>query len=203
MLTILGTLLSSIFAGGATGLLGVLIQRFFDMKARSQDLELVRINNAHAIALADKEITKAEVGAKAQVDVADRDLQARIEEARADLQGREAEAAAAVQEASYRHDGAKFLTGAVLRSRSRFVLWTMAAVDAARGLVRPGLTAYLVVLTHLMYADMQSLLAKHGEEMALSTVRELQLQIVATILYLVTVAVVWWFGTRPPAQARK
>lgn len=196
MLEIVGTVLSAILSGGATGLLGVLIQRWFDMRNRAQDLELVKLNHAQALAMADKEWAGKQ--ALGQLDLAGREVEARalVEQAQAQADGQ-------VQAASYAHDGAKFLTSAALRSRSRVVLWSMALVDAARGLVRPVLTGYLVWVSHSMYRDLQAMLERYGQQLPATTVRELLLQVIGTLLYLATVAVVWWFGTRPPAQPRR
>ena len=58
MTGILG-ILSALISGGATGLIGVFLQRFFDFKGKQQDLELVRINNEHARLLAQMEVDKA------------------------------------------------------------------------------------------------------------------------------------------------
>lgn len=203
MFEILGTVLSSILSGGATGLIGILIQRFFDLKSKDQDLKLIALNNKQALDLADKEIEKSAAEWAARAKIADREVSGRIEEAVQDTVAREAEAAALVQQASYAADRSTFLTGSVLRSKSRVVLWSMALVDAARGLVRPVLTAYLTIVTYLMYRDMQNLLAQYGEKLPVSTVQDLLLQVISTILYLATVSVVWWFGTRPPSRTQK
>lgn len=203
MLAILGTVLSSILSGGATGLLGIVIQRFFDAKSKSQDLELVKINNAHALALADKEVAKVETEWKAREKIADKDLEARIQEATQATARAESEASAIVQQASYAADKASYLTTAALKSKSRLVMWLMAGTDAVRGLIRPVLTGYLVVVVHMMYADMQKLMSGYGATLPHSVVQELLLQIISTLLYLATVAVVWWFGTRPPTPTKR
>jgi len=52
-------ILSALASGGATGLIGVFLQRFFDFKGKQQDLELVRINNEHARLLAQMDVDKA------------------------------------------------------------------------------------------------------------------------------------------------
>lgn len=202
MFALLGAALSSIISGGATGLLGIIIQRFFDMKSKSQDLELLAINNAHALAMADKEIERTTAEWNARKDIATEEVRGRIEEADRVVQQHEADAAAVIQEASYEADKATYLTPGVLRSKSRMVTWTMALVDATRGLIRPVLTAFLVWVAFAMYLDMQAILAKYGHELPIAVAQELTLQVMSTLLYLATVAVVWWFGTRPPQKNR-
>jgi hypothetical protein len=58
-------------------------------------------------------------------------------------------------------------------------------VDVVRGLTRPGLTFLLVLSTVLMYFFPPA-----------ATLTETQMKIAATVLYITTAAVLWWFGSR-------
>ena len=51
MLEILGTIFGSIFSGGATGLIGVAIQRWFDFKNKQADLDLQKLKFAQDLEL--------------------------------------------------------------------------------------------------------------------------------------------------------
>lgn len=199
----IGSALMAILSGGATGLLGIGLQKFFEFLNKKQELELVKVNNAQALALADKETERVKIAGATQVAVADRDLAARTEVAHSDQAAREAEADATIREASYKNDRSSYLTGAVLRSKSRFVMWSMAIVDGFRGLIRPALTAYLVWEVRKMRLDMQAMLDKYGQMLPIATVQDLTTQITVTTLYLATTAVVWWFGTRNPSPVKK
>jgi hypothetical protein len=90
-------------------------------------------------------------------------------------EGKEAEAAWRGLEASYREAGQRWSTG-----DSGWIVF----VDVVRGLMRPLLTLLLVVLMGVIYftlgADKPSM----------------QDQIIATVLYLATASVLWWFGSR-------
>jgi len=55
-------------------------------------------------------------------------------------------------------------------------------VDAVRGLTRPVLTLMLVVLTSVLWFTTDDQI--------------LQSQIVATVLYVTTASILWWFGSR-------
>lgn len=202
MLTILATLLSSVFSGGATGLLGILIQRFFDFKHKDQDLELVKENNTQARLLSQMETDRANRAAAAQEKIADTEADAQIQVATSDAQARADEAAAKSLIASYDADKASYLD-AKAQSQSRVARWLMALVDFSRGIIRPALTAYLVVLTTVLFFWARTLAEKHSEALTSDQVNTLILKIVETILYLVVVAVVWWFGTRPPSRPSK
>lgn len=201
-MALIGTLLTSILSGGATGLLGILIQRWFDYKNRSQDLELVRLNHAQARELAQIEADTARRAAEAQEHIAQSQAAAEVRAAELDAQARADEAAARSLIASYEHDRALYLDAQAQRS-SRVARWAMTLVDTVRGLVRPVLTAYLVVVATVMFLWARDLAERHGASLTPTQVHELITQIVATLLYLATTAVVWWFGTRPPSRPSK
>lgn len=194
---LLGGVLSAVFSGGATGLLGVLLQRFFDFKQKSADLEVLKETNRCAEALAALENQRVERTAQAQEHQADQDRIGRIGQAAEERAAAEAVTAGKVQQASYEHDRVKFLTGSLIKSGNKFAIAVAAGVDVLRQVIRPGLTAYLVVMTHWMYQDMQALLQAQGSQLELSVVKELLVMIMQTVLYLCTTSVVWWFGTRP------
>ncbi len=193
-----GTLLMSIFSGGATGLLGVIFQRFFDMKAKQQEIEVVKLNLQNSLELKRLDIEQAGQEWKFRTQIATKEAEARVDVAVQDKVAREVESDATLLQSSYLSDRATFLTADVLKSGGRFTRWVMTFVDATRGLIRPGLTIYLVVLAHLMYIDAQGLLASRGAQLTATELQALTAQIVGTLLYLATTAVVWWFGTRPP-----
>jgi len=196
-------LLSSVMGGGATGLLGIFLQRYFDHKGKAQDLEMVKENNRLAEVLADKENQRVERTAEAQERVADLNRLSAIGQAAEERAALEAQADAAIRNASYENDAARFLTPGVLKSKSKWVLLSMAIVDAIRGLIRPVLTGYLVWVSHSMYLDMQALLASKGETLEPAVIKELLVMIIQTLLYLASMAMTWWFGSRPSQPVKK
>jgi hypothetical protein len=97
-------------------------------------------------------------------------------------EGKEAQAAWAGLEASYREAGQRWSTG-----DSSWIVF----VDVVRGLMRPLLTLCLVVLMGTIYF-------LHGPQNP-----GMQEQIVATVLYLATSSVLWWFGSRMAQTGKK
>jgi len=203
IMELFGSLLSAVLGGGATGLLGIVVQRWFDWKAKAQELEVVKENNRLAEVLGNQELQRTERTAEAQERIADADRAARIGVAEQDRQGIEAQAAATLQGESYKSDTTTFLTGKLKSKAGPWVVGAMAFVDMVRGLIRPVLTAYLVWTAECMRTDMQAILNRYGTQLPVATVQELLMQVTSTLLYLATVAVVWWFGTRPPSNPRK
>jgi len=97
-------------------------------------------------------------------------------------EGKEAQAAWAGLEASYREAGQRWSTG-----NSGWIVF----VDVIRGLMRPVLTLCLVILMGVIYFML-------GPDTP-----HMQGQIVNTILYLATSAVLWWFGSRMSDTKKK
>ena len=55
---ILGSLITSVVGGGATGLLGLLLQRWFDARKQANDLEILKVQQAGAERLRQMEIVR-------------------------------------------------------------------------------------------------------------------------------------------------
>lgn len=193
MLTILGTLISGVISGGATGLLGVLLQRWFDLKNRDRDIEVVKLNHKNALDLAEKESERARIRADADMAIAEREAEAREEEA-----------ASRSLVASYEHDRAAYLDADAQKRKGKvgaLIVFMMALVDFLRGALRPGLTIYLTGIVTMMFMTLMDMLKTRGHVFDNGELLTLLAQIVATLLYCFTTCVVWWFGTRPPKKA--
>lgn len=182
MITFLTTVFSSILSGGATGLLGVVFQRIADYKNRQLDLQLDKQRGELELAKRDKDaaIMREEWAGRTQV--------AQIE---GDATKDAAESAAFA--ASLSGEPKRYADGKMTTAQT----WLMVALDFIRGIVRPGLTIYLCVLTTLVYLQARELLA--GQAMSATEALELVKMIVGTVLYLTTTCVLWWFGTRNKA----
>ncbi len=182
MLTLLSTIFGSIFSGGATGLIGVILQRFADYKNKQLDLEIEAKKQEHEIALrrVDAEIAAQEWAARTQV--------AQVEAA-----GKEAVADAQAFAESFKMEPQRYAEGVKFTHGQG---WVMVILDALRGAIRPVLTVYLCVLTTLIYLQAHQLL---GTSMAPEQAYKLVEMIVGSVLYLTTTCVLWWFGTRNKA----
>jgi len=179
MLTLLSTIFGSIFSGGATGLIGVILQRFADYKNKQLDLQLIDKKNAQELAMRDKDamIMQQEWAGRTQV--------ATVEGA-----AKEAVADAATLAESYKMEPQRFSDGVKYTHGQG---WVMVILDAMRGAVRPILTVYLCVLTTLIYLQAHALL---GTTMTPEQAFKMVEMIVGSVLYLTTTCVLWWFGTR-------
>lgn len=178
MLELLGTAASAIIGGGATGILGAAVQRFADYKNRQLDMQAQESRQLHEVAMrkADAKIMAQEWAARTQV---------------ATIEGetREAEADARTLAASYQLEPQQY-SAAVKPTRGQG--WLLVLLDVLRGVVRPGLTIYLCVLTTQIYNELASKVGPVSQDQQFEMVK----LIVGTILYLFTTVTLWWFGTR-------
>lgn len=185
MLELLGTVVSSVLGGGATGLLGVIAQRYADFQNRKLDIELRKADHEHEIAMreADSKIVAQEWAGR--VHVADADADARV-----------AESDGQVMIASYGLEPKQYSAG---QRMTKNQAWLALALDVFRGAVRPGLVVYLCYMTSLIYIESKRL----GSVLTADQSFEMYKLIIGTILYLFTTTVLWWYGTRNKGAAPK
>lgn len=177
---ILAGLLGSIFSGGATGLIGVMIQRFADYKNKQLDMVL------------EKQRGEIEIQ-KRQADLA---IMAKEVEGRlrtAEIEGETAKEVAASQAfaQSIFKEPERYSNANTTTSGQQ---WLLVLVDVLRGAVRPLLTLYLCALTTYIWFQVKEKLSI--EDLEATDVLEVWKYTVQNILYLTTTVVLWWFGTR-------
>lgn len=189
VLGMFGAVVTGVMSGGATGLLGVLLQRYFDHKKQQADIELVRIQHANAL-----ELRKVEL--EHQSRIVERSAEADELIARMDMEAREAEAAEQSYQASVASDRTTHLDAAAQR-KNKWATLMMAFVDFVRGMIRPVGTVYLMIVTTGMFWWTTNLAAEFGVKMTADQVLQLQSQLIGTITYCFVTAWVWWFGVRP------
>jgi hypothetical protein len=175
-------LITSAFGGGLTGLIGGAVDKVFTYKTKKLEIEQNRERFAHEVNMrkADAEImaqewasrTKvAEIETAAKVDVAD----------------------AGAFAASF-NEPIRYAENVTEKQN-----WLMVGLDVMRGVIRPGLTLYLCILTTLLYLKAHKLVPSEiPTDQALAMVNEIQ----NTIMYLTTTCILWWFGTRNKAKQK-
>lgn len=177
---ILTTIFGSIFSGGATGLLGVVAQRFADYKNKQLDMQLEAQRAANELARMDKEaaIMREEWAGRTQV-------------AAVEAEGAKDVAASNAFAESFKMEPQRYSEPSSLTAGQQ---WLMVLLDTLRGSVRPVLTLYLCALTTYVWYQVRDTLSKTDLQAAAAI--EVWQLVVGTILYLTTTVVLWWFGTR-------
>lgn len=180
MLELLGTIFGGIFSGGATGLIGIVLQRVADYKNKQLDMQLENQRAANELAQrrADKEITQAEYEGKLRVATAEGAAASDIAES--DAFGK-----------SLLKEPERYSTASSLTPWQN---WIMVLLDALRGAVRPLLTIYLCALTTVVWWQVKQKM--EVEDLDAEAALAVWKMVVGQILYLTTTVVLWWFGTR-------
>lgn len=203
---ILSSVFSGVLSGGATGLLGMGIQMWSEASKRESDLKVLTLQNEQALAMRRMDMDQQRDLANITADSADR-LATIAAQSRAD------ETAGADYLASQQNDRATYLSPAAQDWPTTGGVWPiriaamtrvlMALVDTFRGVIRPGVTVYSMVLLTLMLYWVRDLYNRGGLVMTPAQAMQLAGEVIGTATYIATTTVVWWFGRRPEAQLRK
>jgi len=187
VLDILGDIAGNVLSGGVTSLLGIGLKSFADYKNKKLDYE-------QALALR-----------RADADIMEKEWAGRDKVAMTEAAGAAEVSANQAFAASFKSEPQSYLTGIKTPQgwlgRQVFapmVYILMGLLDFAKGLVRPGLSYYLAVLTTIMYFKAQALTGPLTDEQSFQIV----MQITNTILYLFTTCVLWYFGVRNNAPQK-
>jgi hypothetical protein len=175
-------LISSILGGGATGLLGVAFQRFFDFLKVKQDIELAKLNNEHA-----RDMRKIDA------ELLDKEWAARTQVATIEAESRQSAAADNAFSASFAMEPKQYSAKVKVGPVAGFML---VLLDFLRGIIRPGLTVYLCAITTMVYLQARAVVEMSGATLDPAAAMSTYTMIINTILYLTTTCVLWWFGTR-------
>lgn len=180
MLELLGLVFGNIFSGGATGLIGVILQRFADYKNKQLDMQLESQRHMNAVELrrVDAEIMKQEWAAKTEL-------------AKTEAAGKEAVADAEAFAASFKLEPERYSDGV---KPTRGQAWLLVILDTLRGSIRPLLTLYLCALMTVVWVQASGVLNK--EDLDATAALDVWKMVVGSILYLSTTCILWWFGTR-------
>lgn len=192
--SILGTVFSGVMSGGATGLIGIIIQQWGDHKKRSHDLDVMKQQHAQTLELKRLEGEQQERMADRAADSA---------EALATIQAaaRAEEMASADYQSSVDNDRARYLSADA--QKRWYVVLMMGVVDFLRGIIRPGITIYCMVLLTMLLFWVRDMWLRAQLPLTPDDTKKLVLEIIGTTTYLVVTTVVWWFGRRPEAPPKR
>lgn len=182
----------AVISGGATGIIGVAVQRVADYFNQKQKNEADIAKYAHELAMRkqDAEIMQLEAANRITIATIDANSQEHANDTQALI-------------ASYAMEPQRYTEPAKLSGPQ---LWVFTILDCVRGLVRPGLTAYLAVLSSLIYWQAVKLISREGMTLDPERAFDLVNESMNTVLYLFTCCTLWYFGSRnraSEAQFRK
>lgn len=174
-------------SGGIFGILGALFKHglevYQETKREQQSLLLLKENNLHELAMADKQAALMQLEAKNALKLADVNVTGEVERA-----------AYGALEASYEADKATY-------SAAPTSPWLI-AVDVVRGMIRPSLTLYfaifLTVLTIMVYTNLPESVYTDQKFLSATFYR-----LVDALIFLGTSAVGWYFAARPSTKQKE
>lgn len=187
MLELFGQGLLAIVSGGATGILGVGIQRLFDHWKRKQDLDQLKAQHQHEQSMR-----------QIDVQLMREEWAQRVKVAEVEAAGKEAVSANEAFAASFALEPKRWSEGVKPGKVGGFLL---ILADVTRAIIRPGLTLYLAWQAHMLYEQNRAFVALLDPSTNREVIGGLHQQIVLTLLYLFTTCVLWWFGTRNKGPA--
>ena len=173
------SLLMSVVSGGATGLLGVVLQRVFDWLHVREQAKQKKLDQEF-------ELEKRKI----DVQIADKEWAGRMSVAATEAEAAKDVAASNAFAASLLKEPERYSSTKVTKNQN----WVLIALDFLRGIVRPALTVYLCALTTYIWWQVRQLISV--EDLDVGEVLEVWKLVVNTILYLTTTCILWWFGTR-------
>lgn len=174
-------------SGGIFGIFGALFKHGLEVwqetKREQQSLLLLKENNLHELAMADKQAEMIVLESKNALKLADVTVTGEIESS-----------AYEALQASYEADKATY-------SSAPTSPWLI-AVDVVRGMIRPSLTLYfaifLTVLTIMVYNNLPEAVYADQSFLASTFYR-----LIDALIFLGTSAVGWYFAARPSTKQKE
>ena len=177
MMDIFTTILGALGGGGLTGLLGGALSFLRDRATMKLELERMRLDHQHELAMADKEREMMLMEAEKEIRISE--VEASAIEAKAHYEA---------MTAGYSHaklDVGKASEGPVLRF-----------VEGLRRLVRPFASYYAMAVLTLITVWTIQIWEEMGLTMTQAQAYELSMQMLAAMIYISSTIILWWFSTR-------
>ena len=194
ILEIAGSVLTGVMSGGATGLIGIALQQWGDIKKRAHDLDVLKQQHLQTKELKEldnqRDLQMATMSAESAESLANIQVAARVEE----INSEDYRASMASDRATYLSPEAQ---------KHWFVIGMMAVVDFFRGMIRPGATIYSLVLLTMLLFWVHDMWSRSLIKITDADANRLALEVVMTVTYLVTTLTTWWFGRRAETPPKR
>lgn len=165
---------------GSTGF-GGLLGGIFSIFTKREDRKLVESRQNHEREMRGMDMQEQQMTQQHEITLADKQIQRAESEGKMKNELLESE-------------------GFVNSLKNATVNTGVAIVDAVRGLMRPLITVYLMIMTSYI-AYRVSTLVGGIEALPVTEIYDLYREIILQVLCLTSLAVAWWFGSRPPKTA--
>jgi len=172
----------STILGGVTGLVGTWLTKRYEFKQRDQELEGIKIKYSHELNMkqADAEIMRQEWEGREKVAIVEGETAESVADAQAFNQ-------------SMKTDPQSYSSKT---KRSWVIEFLLGILDFVRGMIRPGLTIYLMGVNTVIFFTFYGMYQEYGMTVSPEQVFDILLIMVNSFLYLNMTAASWWYGTR-------
>lgn len=200
----IGSIIGNLFSGGATGIISTLAGGIFgflgaksrqkhDLAVKKLELDEKREENKEN----EKDRAFQLDYLKSEADNAEKIAKVQLEEKKfvGDMKA---------LTASIKSDAATYSKGwqdKVGTTGAAIIGFALAMVDVARGLIRPAITVYLVILMSMLWFQVRNVIIiqlSNDTEFA----KTIALILINMIIFLTNMSVGWWFGMRPTKPPR-
>ena len=162
----------AIAGGGITGLIGTGITAFTEYKTK-----MASFHHKERVMELDMQMSKLEAEAKFRIAETEADAAKDVADTKA-------------FSSSHAADVARYATGSTAANSVWFI-----AVDVIRGLVRPTLTVYVMIIVTLIYWQLMQLVGGLGSIPTHDAMAMFK-GVIDGVMCIATTVVLWWFGTR-------
>lgn len=177
--------------GVVTGLIGNITTSFFNMKAQKE-------KNKHELAMVEAE-TKAMIAEKeANIKITEAEVAAEVERMDAKIYNESQKQAS--EPALDDKILEKLFASKWTKPVAVLISFLLGIVDFLKHLMRPGLTAYLVLLTSWLTYEAAQIIQAKQELLTADAAMDLFDNVTNIIIYLTVSVVTWWFGDRRVAK---
>lgn len=185
-----------VILGGVTGLLGTVITTITNFKTQ-------KLKNEHDQAMASLEIQKLAAKTDAAIKITEAKISGAVELADAEAYTKSQEVGNVKAVSDGWIEKLLNMTGPmswVSIPCGLILVILLGFVDVLKGLMRPGLTLYLTLITSWLTYNAYNLLNSVGTSLTTQQAISIYDQVTTIVIYLTVSCITWWFGDRRTAK---
>lgn len=192
-----------ILYGGLTGLIGTVCTSFTNFKLKKLDMEDKQLGRVHEVKMVEANTAAMIAETEANIQITETqvqgatDLQDARSYSRLLVAANQPTLSTSLATKLFETEGwLSYLAQPV----GVLICFFFGIVDTIKGIIRPGITVYLLALSTWMSWQAWQVLESINQTMSVTQATGLVNQIISAVLYLTMTSVTWWFGDRTTAK---
>jgi len=189
--------------GGVTGLIGNVVGGWFKLKHAQVQQEMLGIKNNHEVAMVKVETEAMIMESKANIAITRAQIEGAVELADANVYLQSQKEGNKNLFSNKWIDKLMTIEGKwkfITLPAGVIVAMLFGFVDFLKGLIRPGMTMYLVGLTTWISFKAWDIMQMEGVKMSITEATGIFNNITSIVVYLTVSCVLWWYGDRRMAK---